>query len=469
MKIIKYQATEEKTILTALITHDQILGRIHEHAGHGPLFKSKWANLVSKWCFDYYLKFRKAPRAVIQQIFVKYSQQEGDESAVEIIDKFLATLSRSYSALAEEMNIEYVIDLAANYFRKLRLEKMAEGIETALERHDLDGAQECYDEFEPVSFGKDAWSNPFCKSEVLETLGAAQSESVIEMPGAMGKFLSPALERNGFIAFVGPEKRGKSFWLTEMVWRALRQRRRVLYYSLGDMSKAQVNFRLYKRAAQRPMFTKTLTLPTGIKVGGKDEGGRPAASIETFTREFPGLSVSSIKRAIVKLSTVTALKQLRLKLQCAGSSVISASQIEQDIQNFSKDGWVPDVVVIDYADELAPEPSSAKLDYRHQVNETWRTIRRITLDYHCLAITATQAAARSYDAWVITKKDFSDDKRKNAHVTGMIGINQTAGEKQSGLYRLNWVLLRDGAWSEMQCLWTAGNLAVACPCIKSSL
>ena len=78
-------------------------------------------------------------------------------------------------------------------------------------------------------------------------------------------------------------------------------------------------------------------------------------------------------------------------------------------------------------------------------------------------------AARGYDAWVLRKKDFSEDKRKNAHVTGLIGINQTSEEKQFGIYRLNWVALRDGKWSDSQVIWTAGNLAVANPCMVSTL
>jgi hypothetical protein len=82
---------------------------------------------------------------------------------------------------------------------------------------------------------------------------------------------------------------------------------------------------------------------------------------------------------------------------------------------------------------------------------------------------ATQAAARAYDQWLIRKGDFSEDKRKNAHVTGMIGINRTAAEKKKGIYRLNWVFLRDGVWTETQCVWTAGNLALGCPAMRSLL
>ena len=133
------------------------------------------------------------------------------------------------------------------------------------------------------------------------------------------------------------------------------------------------------------------------------------------------------------------------------------------------------MVVIDYADLLGVEEHTKRQDVRHQMNASWMTMRRIALTYHCLVVTATQTAATAYNSWIIRKKDFSEDKRKNAHVTGMIGINQSEksddgqpSEKELGVYRLNWVVLRGGGWPESKVVWTAGNLAVACPCIISS-
>ena len=50
----------------------------------------------------------------------------------------------------------------------------------------------------------------------------------------------------------------------------------------------------------------------------------------------------------------------------------------------------------------------------------------------------------------------------------MVGINQSAEEKDLGLYRLNWVVQRSLDFSEDRCLWTASCLAVNDPCIHSS-
>jgi hypothetical protein len=63
---------------------------------------------------------------------------------------------------------------------------------------------------------------------------------------------------------------------------------------------------------------------------------------------------------------------------------------------------------------------------------------------HCLVITATQAAASSYDHATQRLSDFSEDKRKYAHCTAMYGLNQTDQEKKIGLMRLNELVVREG-------------------------
>jgi hypothetical protein len=194
------------------------------------------------------------------------------------------------------------------------------------------------------------------------------------------------------------------------------------------------------------------------------------AVVKTEKKDYEPLTYKEFLRAREELIAVTGSRDLdHLRLKCIGGGLICAGDIENDVAGFVRDGWVPDLVVIDYADELAPEPDTRRMDKRDQINENWRVLRRIALKYHCLMVTATQAAARSYDKRTINRKDFSEDKRKNAHVTGMIGLNQFAEEKVGGLYRLNWILLREGAWAESQMIWTAGNLALANPCMVSKL
>ena len=107
------------------------------------------------------------------------------------------------------------------------------------------------------------------------------------------------------------------------------------------------------------------------------------------------------------------------------------------------------------------------METRDQINETWAAMRRMSQELHCLVMTVTQADADSYEADLLRRSNFTNDRRKYDHVTYMFGLNQTDGEKRKGLYRLNWLVGREEDYSETRCCFTAGCLAVSSPMILS--
>ena len=117
------------------------------------------------------------------------------------------------------------------------------------------------------------------------------------------------------------------------------------------------------------------------------------------------------------------------------------------LANWEKqDGFVPDLIVIDYADLLVGDSK----DFRQLQNEIWKDLRRLSQEKgQPLVVTATQADAKSYDTNKLKLSNFSEDKRKYAHVTAFYGLNQDkeGREKKLGILRLNELLLRDGDFS----------------------
>lgn len=466
MKIKTYKEDDAKGILTALIVSDEVLASVfHNLRNEKHPFKDKWSNLIAKWCFNHYAKYQKAPKQVVESLFKKYAESSQDEESVGLVETFLTSLNDQYARQAKEINEKYWIDRASEYFGRVRLEKAIEAEQAAIENKDYDEALRLRSEFQRIDFSASGHFNPADPEEIRETFSYYEEDrSVIQFPGALGEFLNEYFERDGFIAFMAPEKRGKSYWLMEVVWQALRQRRRVLYYVLGDMSKDQVKKRLYQRVLKRPFKTKEVRIPKLLKPHSKEDIEFKAKMVE-----LKGITPTEVEQAFEMLKRKTGSKELKLKIECVGGKVVSASDIEQRARQLGAEGWPPDVIVIDYADELASEPGDQTQDKRHQVEGNWGVMRRISLQQHCLVVTATQAAATAYsDKWVMDKADFSEDKRKHGKVTGMLGINQLPHEKKSGIYRLNWIDLREGHWTSKQVVWTAGNLAISCPCIISS-
>jgi hypothetical protein len=465
MKIKKYKPSEERTILTGMISHDGILDRIAKNLkGDTSPFRSKWTNLVAQWCLNHHSEFHRAPRAAITDLFQRFSQTSQDGDSVELVESFLEGLSQDHAAVAEELNEPFVIDMASRHFRSIRLEKTAKQIEAALERNDPEDAEAALTSYRPIQFAADDWINPFDDETIQRAMAVQEDNSLIHYPGDLEKFLSPFFERDGFISFAGPEKRGKSYWLMDAAYRAIIQKRRTLYYVVGDMSETQVMRRFIRRATRRPFRAGYYDKPTLIKKGPD------GPIVDRQRKDFPDdLTIDAVRKAMDRILVKTATRDSRLKIRCVASSMISAGDIDRDISDLTKTDWVPDVVVVDYADVLEPEAHTKAWAFRDQINETWKVLRRISQKYHILLVTATQTDANSYDANIIGKKNFSEDKRKIAHVTGMLGLNQTSEEKKQGLYRLNWMALREGQWSDTQTIWVAGDLSIASPCIISSL
>ncbi len=82
--------------------------------------------------------------------------------------------------------------------------------------------------------------------------------------------------------------------------------------------------------------------------------------------------------------------------------------------------------------------------------EIWKNLRNLSQEkrdgVQPLVITATQADANSYEQDLLTLKNYSEDKRKFAHVTAFFGMNQSPDgrEKKLGVMRYNKLVVREG-------------------------
>lgn len=128
-------------------------------------------------------------------------------------------------------------------------------------------------------------------------------------------------------------------------------------------------------------------------------------------------------------SSRTRGKSLRVECFPSGSkSIRDIDGMLDSWEHFS--GFLLDVLVIDYADILAP--ISKREQERDQINETWQAMNQLAQRRNCLVVTATQSDAEGYDKKRLTKKNFSSDRRKNDHVSAQYGITKSPEDKELG-------------------------------------
>ena len=101
------------------------------------------------------------------------------------------------------------------------------------------------------------------------------------------------------------------------------------------------------------------------------------------------------------------------------------------------------------------------------LDSIWKDIRQLARNRNGLAVTASQSNKDTLSGDV-EAGDVSEDVRKLAHVTCMLGLNQRPEEYEMGIMRLNQMVIREGKKTYKQAVVLQG-LDIGRPMIDSRL
>ncbi len=472
MKIEKRDGSDEKTVLIGMIVDDRVCGRIAGKWASG-LFRSKWSNLIGGWCIRHYERYSHAPGKKIQHSFERWAEKAHDDSTVNLVEKFLSGLSDEWEEMKRESNSDYVLDVAGRHFALVQIEKLKDEIEDHIADKDPEKAQEAIEGRKQIKLGLGEGVDVMQDKEAWKSAFGPHTEPLIDWGGSLGKFFNNAFARSSFVSFEGPEGRGKSYWLMETAFQAVLQRRRVAFFELGDMTRDQIMERMGVRIAKTPLEPMRLKIPRDFKYEkpskGEDEDPQKRKALIRYDEKsfddkldwrMAWKACQEVCRSRIKSD------QSYWKLFSHAPDMLHCRDIEQALTDLEREDWVPDCVVVDYADLL--NMSYAGKEGRDCINETWKHLRKISVLHHCLVVTATQTNAQSSEAWVIRRRHFSEDKRKRAHITAGYGLNQTESEKDLQIMRLNNIKKRKGAYKESSCVSVIACLDLANCAVRSA-
>lgn len=505
MKEINYDDFIERYIVTGLIISDSYIETVRRLIDVS-LFESNSARLISLWCIEYFDQYGKAPGKDIELIFLDKSKKL-DSETTEDIREILAALSDEFSR--EKLNIEYLIEKSIRYFKKRKIESTIENVQTALKKGKVETAESEILSFTPEKSQVSESIEPFQDLSWIRKALNIKKEELIKFPKALGKFWSGQFVRDAFVAFVAPEKRGKSFMLLEVAVKAVESNCNVAFFQAGDMSELQQLRRLaiyLSKKSDDPKYCGELWIPVlDCEYNQRDTCDREERESDqgifyaneeitfenlveaikdnpeyrpcTNCQNIKPVPYLKLRKAIHPLSVSEVKKRItrwkkhykgRLKIATYPNETLTISEIKRVLSEWERfDNFVVDVIVIDYADILAPDPDITKFDFRNQINKIWQRLRSLSTEKHCLIVTATQAAASSYDKDLIKLSDFSEDKRKYAHVTAMYGLNQTPEEKKIGVLRINELVVRDGGLQTVNQVKILQRLEIGRPVLTS--
>jgi len=497
----------EQQIVTGMIVNTRFLREIQ------PFYEARYMDIpfsqtIARWCLDYFKQYDKAPKKHIQDIYEAHKDRLDDDES-DLIADFLESLSDQYKT-AKKMNVDYLLDQAELHFQAKQIGIDAKEQIALIQDGDVKGALAVRNKGSVITRTKAQGINPFTDVEVIRNAFQESTKPLFTFPTGLGKLCNEFLLRESFIAWMGPEKRGKTWYLMESAYRAARARCNVAYFQVGDMSLSQVTKRLHMRIAGRNVLSKYCgerlvpvvdciynqdnscrlkrrKVKRGIREEGEeDQDKNPMELFRSAPSKYKACSLcqkdrpdrfkgalwyeqrDSIKPLTWKEGYQLAkkfmmrLKSRDFKFVSYPNEGINVSGIRSQLDQWERDeGFVADCVFIDYADNLACEPENARDDFRHRQGGIWSAMSGLRLEKHCFLMTATQADIKAQKNKLITWDNFTEDKRKYGHVTGIFTLNQTDEEKYLGMMRVGLLAIREGESSPryvakvLQCLQRA--------------
>lgn len=480
--IKEFDATIERRIVIGLIVDTKFLIEA-QSLFDSKHFKVSALKQAALWCFQYYSEYGQAPGIHFQDIYDSHLRSGSiSEDQAKEFDQIFLKLNAQFIK-NPKLNIRYLLKQMDKLMRSRALSSLGSDLVALVSQDEIDDAELLISDYKPVKSEGISWSDPFNLTDSQFEQLDSNEDILFTLPGAIGELIGP-IERGGFIGIQAPEKRGKSWWLWELGLRGVLSHCNVAFFSVGDMNEVQNWRRLYGwllrssrrwggRRALMPILDcannqngSCVDCDSGDLVLVKSNDGTykklefeqapdhvvcnkcykndPNRFVGGYWWKWVDISEFNPyfgREKYKKLSNHCGQKTIRM--QCYPSRTINTMGIKTILDIWEKrDGWCVDVVIIDYADILAPENSHEK-DRRHQIDGTWAALRGLSLDKNIALITATQAGRKSYNKYRQDMGDASEDKRKLGHVTSMVALNQTPIEKRRGIIRLNQLVTRD--------------------------
>lgn len=496
----------ERKIILNMITSESYLKNI-QGAFKPEYIITKAGRNLSKWCMEYYNKYKTAPKKEVEYFINNICLSSANEEEAKDYIRIVDSLDKEYDS-AEEYNEEYLLDRTFDYFKERSLTILSDNIRSELVNGNTSKAEEVLLNHKrvekPHSDGVDLFSD-----EALQGITELVGEPLVDMPDDYGLFMNRELYRSAFVCFLAPAKRGKTYCMLDIAGQALLQGKKVAIMQMGDLSVPQTTQRLmtylYKRSfiadnckeAYYPVLdcvnNQKGTCP--LKRGGYYSNSLPD-DIGNLTREetYKTVCDNNYRRCMicnqshdysvrknfkptiiydrreetkpltneyVKKTRETFFKGLfgNCKICAYPSQTCTPADVVLQLDKWAVyDNFIPDILLIDYIDIMMPDRFLR--EERDMRNNIVKGLRRITQSHNVCIVTATQADTEGMEKSSLSRVNFNGDRRILDDVTVFIAINQTESEKEKNIIRLAKIASRDDSMSSLMQLHILQDLNI---------
>lgn len=453
MKRQKLDALSERDIIIGLIVSDKFCREVTPCLDPKDL-EIEYTRIVAGWVKWYYQKFKTAPKSDILKLYRAKIEEIKDDDLQENILSFIEKVNDDFDSI-RNFNEEFMVQKSIDYLKMRSLKNLSADIESFVQMGDIQKAENILTKYRKVEANGNESVSLLHDSEKVISSFIDDDDFLFQMSGAYGKVVGK-INRNDFIAYLAPIKRGKTWHLMYSAQCALQAGLKVVYFSC-EMSQDKMIKRFWRGlSGQCDVDTEGIDYP----YFELNDDGKYVVKHKSINRK--AVSFSDVRK---KQKTMQRLfRGGDIRLFAVPTDTLTVSQLEMKIEDLIYDGYIPDVIVIDYADIMAKNEGD-RSDYRNQIDGIWKRLRGLAQKLNVAVITASQSTRDTIDKDV-KASDVAEDMRKLAHVTAMVSLNQTPDEKQQNVMRVKQLIVREeGAeFKEALCLQ---SLQISCPVLDS--
>jgi replicative DNA helicase len=433
MKREKINSLNERDLLIGLITSDRFCREIVPVLSPKHL-EIEYARILAEWIKDYFDDYGVAPQKDIMKLYRARAEELRDDSLQENVLSFIRNLDEHYDE-KKISNVDFAVSQSVQYLKKRSLNDLAETISANIALDDVEKAESVLTKYKCVESSETSGISLLHDSESIADSFLNENTLLFEVGGAFGKVLGK-IHREDFVAFLAPMKRGKSWALLNMAVESLKNGLKVVFVSL-EMSQEEMTKRAWSSlSGQLSEDKEDIDYPYFVE---NSDTAKP------WKIEYKKISRKAVSIADIGRKQKNMIRMFRggdIRIISAPAYGWSVERVDAEIEKLSqKDGYNPDVIIIDYADILAP---SEKGEYRNQLDGIWKRLRGLAQRRKAVVFTATQSTREGLSSDV-GATSIAEDIRKLAHVTCMVALNQNKIEKEQKVMRLSQLAIREGS------------------------
>jgi hypothetical protein len=442
LKAKEIDASIERQIVTYAITSTRFLRDIFvalkpEH------LKSSYAKIVVGWVIEYYKEYREAPGKHIQDLYTKNSRSIRDEEDTELVSEFLLRLSNQYkegTTPTDKDNIDFILKNAITYLKLQAVDNLRTSLELCLLNKDPLKAEGEIAKFRRVETPRDKGVSMFEDSVSVTTAFLEEEDTLFKFPGVLGDEVG-VFSRGDLIAYLAAAKRGKSWWEWYTALIGVYHGFRAVFFNL-EMTRNQVVRRAWTSLTGMPRRRKENQVKRIIQVPSFSKDDEEDALWKVVVKEKEVNTIDLSKVFAKQKSFRRQFRSGNIRIFSFPAYSATVNDLQATLENLEYyDNFIPDIIVVDYADLIVPT-GNFRGEYRQQLDEIWKSLRRIAQERNALVVTASQAGRAAFTADA-GEKDVAEDIRKIAHVAKLISINQSKSERDVGMVRVRQLVERD--------------------------